>query len=238
MSTKPTSEGSLMSIGQWRIHRAIENALDATVNSIVAAQNTKNAVQIKHLLEHIDTVIFFLHGHHDHEEHIVFPELRKKLAERAAVFDTLVGEHQQLVADLDNAQNLTLSALKASDAEQLSALDTLLPIMKRINEFLHTHFALEDSSFPADLINKNFTEAEQRAIEDRIVATAQKERPTTTFPLFLYNLPQEERDEMLKILPWIVRGVLVPWVWYYSSYSNYTQFYSYWPYGQRQQSAL
>jgi hemerythrin-like domain-containing protein len=112
MSTKATSEGSLLSIGQWRIHRAIENAIDATVKSIVTVQNTKDAMQIKHLLEHIETVIFFLHGHHEHEEQIVFPELRKKIAERAAVFDTLVGEHQQVRAaiifaplSLQNVQN-------------------------------------------------------------------------------------------------------------------------------------
>lgn len=162
-------------------------------------------------LDYLRALSVILSAHHDSEDTIIFPLMRKKLPE--APYDKLDADHHDIVALLKEAR----SSLDAGGAGQQSTawLRTLLGVLDRIETLWRAHISIEESHFTRPVLDRVLSPAEQADL-GRVAAEHGRRNsnpPQLCLPFMLFNLDPDERALMEEKLPFIVRRVLVPIVW-------------------------
>jgi iron-sulfur cluster repair protein YtfE (RIC family) len=117
----------------YAVHGVFRDTLGAAPR-LVGDVAPSDAARVKEIANYYDNILFFLEAHHGGEEVIVFPRLRERCPDKAALLDRLEREHEEALSLLAGART-SLAAWPAADgngsaqsavADSLEALRTQL----------------------------------------------------------------------------------------------------------------
>jgi iron-sulfur cluster repair protein YtfE (RIC family) len=86
----------------------------------------------------------FVHGHHGHEDVLLFPAVRRYAPDLSEVVDKLEADHRQVSDLLDTVEG---SARRLGTANELGARDQLVEALEQLSEHLLEHLAYEEAAF-------------------------------------------------------------------------------------------
>jgi Hemerythrin HHE cation binding domain len=153
-------------------------------------------------LDYGQCLITILEGHHDAEDTVIFPSLRKI---PGVPFERMAGEHERLLELLDAANG-------AIDA---AAVPRFVSLLAEIEDLWETHIAVEEQHFTVAAIDRFVTRSEQdslgRAIAEHAMRTVKPEH--LALPFVFFNLDPAEREIAATKVPPVVFSQLVSGPW-------------------------
>jgi len=156
------------------------------------------------------TFVNLTHAHHDGEEVLIFPFGQEKMPDTS--FDSLIAEHRQIAALLDEMGAAIDEAEKKPATESASRISRLAA---QIHEIWQPHIREEETIFSAARVNAVVTPEEQGKLMQQAAqhGMAHAGPDYLAAPFILHNLEAEDRAHMAGEMPPIVSQELVPVVW-------------------------
>src|ERR1700733_5619538 len=109
------------------VHNALRGALGAGAQR-VRDVDPSNGERLELIADYYDNILWFLDVHHNGEEELVFPLLRERCPDNAALVDAMESQHHEVVQLLKDAGVARTawaagdSSVQAALADQLEAL--------------------------------------------------------------------------------------------------------------------
>lgn len=208
------SETSSPNIGTnlIRVHRAVTRALDVAIErgQQFAAEGWPDEGTREGYVNYVRSLISFLRGHHLGEDDLIFPYFRDKLPH--VPYEQLGRDHHELEALLVKMEG-------ALDAEAVpgstQVLAELLGGLQAARGMWHPHIQIEEEHMAAEILGR-LLPVEEHVRLGRASAEHSQAHSGPDYlvvPFFLYNLGEEDRAAMARIMPPIVTEQLVPHVW-------------------------
>jgi hemerythrin-like domain-containing protein len=195
-----------------RVHRAVTRAFDVAIDSgqQLAAQGWPDEGTREGYTNYVCSLISFLRGHHLGEDELIFPYFRDKLPDLP--YDQLGREHHALEAILVRLEGI-LDAGAAGGASL--ALAELVGDLQAGRGLWHPHIRVEEEHLAPEVLGRLLPVEEHvrlgRASAEHSQAHAGPDY--LVVPFFLYNLGEEDRAALMRVMPPIVTEQLVPHVW-------------------------
>ena len=188
-----------------RTHRAVTRALDVAIQSgqQFAAYGWPNEGKQEGYVNYVRSLISFLRGHHLTEDDLIFPYFQDKLPDMPIA--QLGRDHRVLEEILIKLESfLDTQAL----AELLSGLETARGMW-------HPHIRIEEEYLAPDKLGRLLPVEEHVRLGQASAEHGQAHSGPDYLlvPFFLYNLGQEDRAALARLMPPIVTEQLVPHVW-------------------------
>ncbi len=196
MSEQDTDwSGSTDVSDMYAVHQALRDTLGAgrvRVSGVAPGDTERLAL----IADYYDNILWFLDVHHEGEEALVFPLLRERCADAGPLMDEMLGQHQQVVQLLSDAES-SLAAWRSGDAgaqarlaEQLQALhDTLVP-----------HLDTEEEQV-LPLCAGNLSPVEWGALPGHALSQYRGDKVWLILGLILERRTPEGREAMLTHMP-------------------------------------
>ena len=193
-----------------RVHRAISRALEISkeFGTLYTAQGYPDTDTQNGYLIYVRCLVKLLHAHHVTEDKGMFPYLRDKLPD--APYDILMEQHNEMVPLLDKIKTLLSRARSSQPTETLNTLQSALT---HTSDVWHTHIILEEAHFGPDAVVTVLSAAERRKAA-KITAnhSARHQFPLSLMlPFLLYNMPSEDREIMIQLMPGFISPMLAVW---------------------------
>jgi hemerythrin-like domain-containing protein len=195
-----------------RVHRAVTRAFDVAIEAgqQFAAQGWPDESTREGYVNYVRSLISFLRGHHLGEDDLIFPYFRDKLPD--VPYDRLARDHHELEALLSRLEGI-LDAEAVPDSSQ--ALAELGVGLQAARGMWHPHIQVEEEHFTLEILGR-IVPVEEHVRLGR--ASAEHSQAHTgpdylVVPFFLYNLDEEDRAAMVRVMPPVVTEQLVPHVW-------------------------
>ena len=156
---------------------------------------------LKGYLTYVRCLAKLLHAHHVTEDKAMFPHLRDKLPD--APIQVLTAQHHEMDPVLKEIKNVLHD----------TCMDTLEDALARIGEMWSQHIEVEEAAFGPDAIEPYLTmEERRRAGRITVNHSARHQFPLSLMlPFLLYNLPIQDRDVMIQLMPPFIPPMLVVW---------------------------
>ena len=138
----------------------------------------------------------------------MFPHLRDRLPE--APIQVLTAQHHQIDPIL---KEIKVLLNKTKPAQPIHTMDRLEDALYRIKMLWSDHIEVEEAAFGPEAIEP-FLTMEERRRAGRITAnhSARHQFPLSLLlPFLLYNMPQEDRDVMIQLMPPFIPPMLAVW---------------------------
>jgi len=194
------------------IHKVITRGVEVTRSrsQSFAEQGLPDEALWSGFVSYARTFVNLTHAHHDGEEVLIFPFGQQKMPDTS--FDSLIAEHQQIAALLDEMGAAIDDAEKNPATESLSRISRLAT---QISEIWRPHIREEETIFSAARVNAVVTPEEQgKLMQQASQHGMQHAGPDyLAAPFILHNLEPEDRAHMAGEMPPIVSQELVPIVW-------------------------
>jgi len=204
----PTATDPLLT-GIQGIHRAITRALSVLVEESrkFGSQDSVDHKITEGFRLYAHTFCDLLHAHHDGEEEIGFPRLRAQLSAEAVA--TLAGQHQDMLPAHHAIQTFVAAPIPWPQ-------ETWRGIHRAALSLMPGWIAHRDAE--EKLIaeaSKDFSPREKAALAKDLEAhgMAHAGPGPLVVPFIIYNLEGKDRAAMCSLFPFILKGVLVPYVW-------------------------
>lgn len=111
-----------------RAHGVMRDAL-STAPQLLGAIRADDAAQAARVAMYYETILLFIHIHHEGEDELLWPILRRRCPNDVAAVEHVVGQHERLLVDLAAAESL-LSSWRADPAlDQAAALAAGLAVL-------------------------------------------------------------------------------------------------------------
>jgi hypothetical protein len=159
-----------------------------------------DAARVDQIANYYDNILYFLEAHHDGEEVIVFPRLRERCPDDAALLDSLEEEHKEALkllaaargplAEWPRADGDTAAAAQTAVAESLEALRAQL--VEHLDEE-------ETRALP--LCAEHILAEEWGQLPGHALAGYQGDKVWLILGLIRQRMTQEQRDAMLEHMP-------------------------------------
>jgi hemerythrin-like domain-containing protein len=151
-----------------------------------------------------------LDAHHNGEDLIAFPAFRKVLP--LVPYDRLAVDHHEVGRQL---AKLPPAIQNLSDNNLKEGLSVIVDTLKHISEVWYPHIRVEEQNFSEDKLNAVLTYEEQQTINEAAAKHSQEhsQPPAWVVPFVLFNLEQEDRNQMAANFPPMIANELVPIVW-------------------------
>jgi len=225
MSVNP--ESSQLFDGQVMIHNILRRTFDAVDKHLsVYIQTESERAKLPHLFTYTAGVIGVLHSHHSTEDDIYFPLVSERLGVDTSNFSQ---DHVKFVADLESVEKLVSELTLQGAQSDVEKLQSLLQQWQSLKLSLFAHLDKEEQTFTLEKLAASFPPQEQQALGDKFRDHGRKhsKNPGVGLPLFLYNMADSERHHFAG-LPWFLRKVLIPWVWW-GQWKNHIEYYYNYP---------
>jgi len=151
-----------------------------------------------------------LRAHHDGEDELAFPFWRAKAPQ--APIDKLAHHHRLMTPLLDKMQ----AWLDTGEAGWADApLAGLHADVEALNQLWRTHIRLEEAVMGPDQAGQMLTPEENAQLGAQLTAHGQQHAQPSelVLPFVLYNLPLDDRQAMMAVMPPVVTGQLIPIAW-------------------------
>jgi iron-sulfur cluster repair protein YtfE (RIC family) len=142
---------------------------------------------------HVLFMTDFLHAHHESEDEVVWPLLKERSPEHAALVTEMTEQHAAMHATVDVARRQAKAWIASPGIQERSALHTTLIALER--EILH-HFALEEQEV-VPLIQRDLTPEEWSRVGEHSRASFSPEDLSIALGLILENTSAERGEAVL-----------------------------------------
>jgi len=194
------------------IHKVITRGVEVTRShsQSFTEQGLPDEALWSGFISYARTFVNLTHAHHDGEEVLIFPFGQEKMPDTS--FDSLIAEHRQIAALLDEMGAAIDEAEKKPATESASRISRLAA---RIHEIWQPHIREEETIFSAARVNAVVTPEEQGKLMQQAAqhGMAHAGPDYLAAPFILHNLEAEDRAHMAGEMPPIVSQELVPVVW-------------------------
>ena len=147
--------------------------------------------------DHLGSIFDTLHHHHEAEDLHLWPLLRERAADHAALLDQMQAQHAGIDPALEKARSLGATwARKADEASRDAYADAL----DEMAGPLMAHLDQEEAEI-LPLAQKLLTEQEWSQLGNHAVTATPKKLLITGFGGILEDATPQERDMMLGVLP-------------------------------------
>jgi iron-sulfur cluster repair protein YtfE (RIC family) len=154
---------------------------------------------------HLGLLCDLLHHHHAGEDALLWPLLRARLPETAALLvDTVEAQHAALDESL---HRVTAARSSWRDRRDAASRDTLVDELRTLHSLLSEHLDAEERTV-LPVAATVLTEAEWHAIGEAAVAAMPKSTLPLTFGMFAYEGDPEVLRDMLRTAPPLPRLLL------------------------------
>ena len=195
-----------------RVHRAVTRALDVAIEGggRFAAQGWPDETTREGYVNYVRALISFLRGHHLGEDDLLFPYFHDRLPD--VPYEQLAREHHALEALLVRLEGI-LDARAVPGSTHL--LEELLPGLEAARVMWHPHIRVEEEHLAPEILGR-LLPMEEHVRLGRTSAEHSQAHSGPDYlvvPFFLYNLEEEDRAALVRVMPPIVTEQLVPHVW-------------------------
>jgi hemerythrin-like domain-containing protein len=198
--TSPLVEGLL------RMHKVISRALNVCIQKCDDYLRKQGVPPEEAAGFHmyVRTLKWITHSHHLTEDDIAFPYLRDKLE---APYARLGDDHQAIARILGK---LDACLLEISSG----GVSKLREVLGEFDKLWGPHIKIEEEHFTADTLKPVVGMQEQVDLTVRSEEHGKKNAGPgpLALPFLIYNLEGTDRELFLMRLPWIVRKILVPFI--------------------------
>ncbi len=221
-SATPTEEKPYHPLvnGMGMVHTAVQNNFETLKNY---KDEDTSAAKRKLFCEFSRMALNMLLNHAAAEDSYFFPTLKQKVPELD--LSLMEKQHSNLESQLQKVYALYDELEK--DLSNTSLLrDKLIPALGELYDATIEHLNAEDAILNAEFFDAHFTVEEQKAM-GKVMSNKGKQdmkNSSIEFPLMVYSLDAETRERFFRLLPWILKGFLIPYVWY-KSYEPYIPFF-------------
>ncbi|HVT41516.1 MAG TPA: hemerythrin domain-containing protein [Acidimicrobiales bacterium] len=122
------------------VHKALRGALGSGAQR-VRDVDPSDAARRELIADYYDNILWFLDVHHNGEEELVFPRVRERNPDAAAVVDTMEGQHHEVVQLLKDA-GVSRTAWASGDD---SAQATLANQLQALSDATNAHLDQEEA---------------------------------------------------------------------------------------------
>lgn len=145
------------------------------------------------------------HSHHLSEDEIAFPIFRDLIE---APYSHLMDDHIKIAGFLKRLEQ-QLPGLS------FVGIGNLRTLLVEIENLWLPHIRIEEENFVSDRIDKVIEMEKQVKIVEKMSRHGiENSGPgPTSLPFLFYNLEENEREDFMMQFPWIVKKVLVPFIW-------------------------
>jgi hemerythrin-like domain-containing protein len=182
-----------------RIHRVITRGLGIAMEKATQFKKAGFPDERFHegFCDYARSLAIVLDGHHQGEDTIMFPTLRKKLPQ--APYEHLAAQHK-LIEGLLVDTNRAIDDLSAVPANGFNAF---LNTLQKITEVWNPHIRMEESIFSHEALSEAMSDAEQGKLAADIGKFSQEHSipPYLIVPFVLFNLNSEDRAALLMNMP-------------------------------------
>ena len=194
------------------IHKVITRGVGVTRShsQSFAEQGLPDAAVWSGFITYARTFVNLTHAHHDGEEVLIFPFAQERMPDTS--FDSLIAQHRELAALLDEMGAAVDEAEKNPATESASRISNL---GAQISEIWRTHIGQEETIFSEERVNAVVTPDEQAKLMQQAAqhGMAHAGPDYLAAPFLLHNLEPEDREYMAAEMPPILSQQLVPVVW-------------------------
>lgn len=188
----------------------IHNSFRRAMAAIVKAAPTVEPHDVKDFLRYVTVFVLNVHGHHHHEDDIIFPGLSKWVS-----MDEFTQEHGPIATSIDRIDKLLEAYNKDNYAYDGDALATAV---QTLADQLNPHLSLEEFKAAPSKI-RDVPVAVLHDIDTKLNAaikegTAKVGGPTIALPFLYGHLTAEEKEIFPPDLPWFVKKTAYPAFWW------------------------
>jgi hemerythrin-like domain-containing protein len=189
------------------VHRVLRRNIERISESAKHPDPVDAAV----LADFTDLNLRFLQHHHEGEDQILFPALRRHNALRSsdgAFLEVRQAEHREV--------HRAMAGLATAADDLRRGHVGLGPLTRMANELrlmLTAHLDSEELGLNAEHLTQMIPAAALDATENEIVARERREGGPLLLMLMLHSLSDDERQALFGRLPWFVRKVLIAGFW-------------------------
>ncbi|KAI9008020.1 hypothetical protein BC832DRAFT_403709 [Gaertneriomyces semiglobifer] len=182
--------------GLTMIHTVLRNGLQSAIRH----STTVTPAQIPAFKVYLSLYAETLEFHHDTEEQIQFPMLESLFSADIQKFH---GEHEDLLNRLAELKQI-------ADGEGYDGEATKV-VLQQLWDSVDSHFRDEEALATVE----NLCKIDEKTIEKvdaEIAAHNKKGDPFTHLPMLYHNMEPSKNEWMLENIPWLLRSVLIPYV--------------------------
>lgn len=190
------------------VHRVFRTAL-RSAPEVVASAGPEDAQRVENVAGYLSDILAFLHVHHDGEDQLVWPKLRERCPDDAAVIDAAAAQHSSIEVRLGKSE-AALNAWRARPG--VPTLGTLLTgALGELEAELVAHLDEEEERL-LPLCAAHLSMAEWGQLPAHGMANFKGQRIWLVLGLIRENMTQQQRDQMLAHMPppavemWTTRG--------------------------------
>ncbi|KAB5592786.1 Hemerythrin HHE cation-binding domain containing protein [Ceratobasidium theobromae] len=177
--------------GDWRnslydLHAirmaAIHNMLIRGFNSVFYHAPNVPPKDVPSFMKYCRAIVELVHEHHATEETAAFPALEAKLGKGA--MDSNIAQHQEMLPKFDKWADLC-SKILSKDAKYDPTEFTNL--LQESTDLMYAHLVDEIPTMESSLLQKHFSEAELRELEEVVAKRVQEQVSIWGMPLAIVN---------------------------------------------------
>ena len=193
--------------GLLNIHKIISRGLNVSIRKCdgYLGSNGIPSGESEGFTKYIKTLRWVTHAHHLSEDELVFPFFKDRIE---APFDNLLEDHKNMSVILDRIDSL-LPDLSSGNFNRLRE------VLGELDDLWGDHIRIEEEHFKPLEVNSSVSLTEQAALVAKLGEHGVRNSGPgpLAVPFMIYNLEPEDRRIFLSHFPWIVRKILIPFVW-------------------------
>ncbi|HEX4176605.1 MAG TPA: hemerythrin domain-containing protein [Acidimicrobiales bacterium] len=159
-----------------------------------------DAARVDQIANYYDNILYFLEAHHDGEEVIVFPRLRERCPDDAALLDSLEEEHKEALKLLAAARGPLAEWPRADGPTAAVAQTAVAESLEALRAQLVEHLD-EEETRALPLCAEHILAEEWGQLPGHALAGYQGDKVWLILGLIRQRMTQEQRDAMLEHMP-------------------------------------
>jgi hemerythrin-like domain-containing protein len=178
------------------VHDAFRRALGDAPEQIASVKEG-DTEQARRIASYLGEVLWFLHGHHEGEDELLYPLLVERAPGYDELFSRMSGQHRAVASGIETAERAGEryeQSCSAEDGEALSSecralLDAVAPHLK------------EEEEEVLPIASRTITPAEWGALPAHVLSQYRGTRPWLLLGLVFEAMPEDMRNHVLANVP-------------------------------------
>jgi iron-sulfur cluster repair protein YtfE (RIC family) len=182
----------------YAVHGVFRDTLGAAPR-LVGDIAPGDAARVDQIANYYDNILYFLEAHHDGEEEIIFPRLRERCPDDAALLDRFEDEHKQALILLEDARR-SLAGWSAAEGDTAAAQTAVAQSLEALRAGLVEHLDAEEAR-ALPLCAENIRAEEWGQLPGHALAGYRGDKVWLILGLIRQRMTQAQRDAMLEHMP-------------------------------------